>query len=127
MKKTILTLAAWALMVTGLMAETGNYGNQGTDVHFVEEVELSSFCKAIMQGDVATVKRMIDLGEDVNQKSLGMTPAIFAARYNKAKILKVLIANGADLTRKCNKGWTIEKYAKLSNARQVLDVLQENT
>ena len=69
---------------------------------------------------------MITLGEDVNEKSLGMTPAIFAARYNKAEILKVLIANGADLRIKCDKGMNIKKYAELSNAQDALAVINEH-
>lgn len=127
MKKTILTAVACSmLMVTTAMAETERSNNTIDVTEFIANKELSTFCKAIMKGDVETVKRLIDLGEDVNAKSLGMTPAIFAARYNKAEILQVLIDNGADLTRKCNKGWTIEKHAKLSNAKDVLQVLKNN-
>lgn len=126
MKKTILTVASCVLMVSGLLAENRITNSNLFATENVVKVELNSFCKAIMQGDIDTVKRLIDLGEDVNKKSLGMTPAIFAARYNKVKILKVLIANGADLSKKCNKGWSIEKYAKISNATDVLAVLQEN-
>ena len=127
MKKTILTAMAFCmLMVTVAVAKTETHTN---DVRITERIakrELSSFCKAIMKGDIATVKKLIDLGEDVNAKSLGMTPAIFAARYNKAEILEVLIDNGADLALKCNKGWSIEKHAKLSNAKDVLAVLKNN-
>ncbi len=126
MKKTILTAAACLLMVSGVMAETTSTNFNATTENVVK-VELSTFCKAILKGDIDTVKRLIDLGEDVNKKSLGMTPAIFAARYNKADILKVLIANKADLTIKCNKGWTILKHAQLSNAKDVLVILQENS
>ncbi len=126
MKKTILTAAACMLMVTGLKAETRTSNDRLIATTLIAKSEISSFCKAIMQGDVDTVKRLIDLGEDVNQKSLGMTPAIFAARYNKAEILEVLIAHGADLSIKSNKGWTIAKYAKLSNANEVLQVLKDN-
>jgi ankyrin repeat protein len=126
MKKTILTAAACLLIISAVMAETEttNFNVEATEN--VEKVELSSFCKAIVEGDIDTVKRMIDLGEDVNKKSLGKTPAIFAARYNKGEILKLLIANDADLTRKCDRGWTIVKHAKLSNATEVLAILQEN-
>lgn len=127
MKKTILTVASCVLMVSGLLAENRIINNDLISTENVAKVELNSFCKAIMKGDIDTVKRLIDLGEDVNKKSLGMTPAIFAARYNKAKILKVLIANGADLSRKCNKGWSVEKYAKISNAKDVLAILRDNT
>jgi len=125
MKKTILTAVACSmLMVTTAMAETETSNSATVVTERIANKELSSFCKAIMKGDVDTVKRLIDLGEDVNAKSLGMTPAIFAARYNKAEILEVLIDNGADLSLKCNKGWTIEKHAKLSNAKEVLEVLK---
>ena len=87
--------------------------------------ELSTLCKAIMSGDVDMVKKLIELGEDVNEKSLGMTPAIFAARYNKAEILKVLIDNGADLKIKCNKGFSIKKHAQMSNAKDALEVIEK--
>ncbi len=127
MKKTILTMASCMLMVSGLLAKNRTCNSDFIAIENVAKVELNAFCKAIMKGDINTVKQLIDLGEDVNKKSLGMTPAIFAARYNKAKILKVLIANGADLGKKCNKGWTIEKYAKISNSKEVLAILLENT
>jgi len=127
MKKTILTAVACSmLMVTLANAETETSNNNVSVTKPIVKSELNTFCKAIMKGDIETVKRLIDLGEDVNAKSLGMTPAIFAARYNKAEILEVLIDNGADLKLKCNKGWTIEKYAKLSNAKDVLAVLKNN-
>ena len=86
--------------------------------------DLSAFCKAVMQGDVETVKKFIELGEDVNQKSLGKAPIYSAARYNKAEVLKVLIENGADLKKKCDGGMTAIKYAKLSNATEAQAVLE---
>lgn len=87
------------------------------------EQTISPFCKAVMQGDVVTVERLISLGEDVNQKSLGMTPAMFAARYNKAKVLALLIAKGADLELKSNQGYGVRKYAELSDAKEALEVI----
>ncbi len=127
MKKTILTAVAFCmLLVTNAVAKTEKSNNNFKVTELIVKRELSTFCKAIMKGDINTVKRLIELGEDVNAKSLGMTPAIFAARYNKAEILEVLISNGADLTLKCNKGWTIEKHAKLSNAKDVLAILKNN-
>jgi len=53
-----------------------------------------------------------------------MTPAHFAARYNKPEILKVLIANGANLKARCDRGYTIKKYAELSNADDAIEVLK---
>lgn len=127
MRKTVLTFA-----IVMLAAVSGTYAAEKTEPTATVEAkiffsaEISSFCKAIMQGDIDTVKRMIELGEDVNKKSLGMTPAIFAARYNKAEILKLLIENGADLTRRSDNGWTIQKHAELSNAKEALEVILDN-
>lgn len=127
MKKTIFTAMACSMLMVATAVANTETSNNNTDVtELIVKKEVSTFCKAIMKGDIDTVKSLIDLGEDVNAKSLGMTPAIFAARYNKAEILEVLIQKGADLSIKCSKGWTIEKYAKLSNAKDVLAVLKDN-
>ena len=123
MRKTILTLAIAITMVLGVAASERPepyFDNTAVVTWF----NPTSFCKAIMKGDLDTVKKMIELGEDVNQKSLGMTPAHFAARYNQAEILEVLIDNGANLNRKCDKGYTVRKYAELSNAGDALKVLK---
>ena len=125
MRKTILTVvAALTLAVTGVYAESNSNSDLAITNTTIVDAKLNSFCKAIMQGDFDTVKRMIELGEDVNEKSLGMSPAIFASRYNKAKILELLIENGADLTLKCDKGFTAKKHAELSNAVDALAVIE---
>ncbi|MGB5818292.1 MAG: ankyrin repeat domain-containing protein [Saonia sp.] len=126
MRKTILTvIAAFLLVVTSVSAEnTTDLNEVKTTTTTFENVEINSFCKAIIQGDIDTVKRMIELGENVNRKSLGMTPAMFAARYNKAEILELLIQNGAKLNAKSEKGHTAKKYAELSNAKEALAVIE---
>ena len=48
--------------------------------------EVSPFCKLIKMGNYEAVKALIEAGEDVNKKSFGLTPLMFAARYNKAKL-----------------------------------------
>ncbi len=126
MRKTILTIAAACMVaVTGLSAKEIS---AATDVPAItkniKNIDISSFCMAIVKGDYDTVKSLIALGEDVNQKSLGMTPAMFAARYNKVEILELLIENGADLKIKSNKGFSVKKYAELSNATDALGVLE---
>ncbi len=124
MRKTILIAAAFLLAVSGVYAENRTDNEQTVITEALKLAAPSSFCKAIMQGDYDTVKRMIELGEDVNKKSLGMSPAIFAARYNKAEILELLIANGADLKTKCDKGFTAKKHAELSGAKDALAVIE---
>ncbi|AWX45358.1 hypothetical protein HME9304_02371 [Flagellimonas maritima] len=125
MKKTIITAAAaFLVVVTGVCAnETATISN-GTLESSIVSVELNSFCKAIVQGDTETVKKLIELGEDVNQKSLGMAPIHYAARYNKPEIMEMLISNGADVKKRCDKGYTAKKHAELSNAVEVLEVLK---
>lgn len=124
MRKTILMVAAAGmLMVTNVTAEQPTEQCEFA-ITSLTSAEISSFCKAIVKGDLEMVKKLIELGEDVNRKSLGKTPAIFAARYNRAEILKVLIENGANLKIKCDKGLTAKKYAKLSNAKDALKVIE---
>lgn len=126
MRKTILTMAAvFMLVVTNANAEkTVNVTDVTMNQTTLRSAAINSFCKAIMKGDIDTVKKLIELGEDVNQKSMGMTPAIFAARYNKAEILQLLIDNGANLKAKSDKGYSVKKYAQLSNATDALMVIE---
>ncbi|NER18620.1 ankyrin repeat domain-containing protein [Spongiivirga citrea] len=88
-------------------------------------VKVSSFCHAIVKGDMETVKKMISLGEDVNQKSNGLTPLMYAARYNKTNIAELLIEKGAKLKTTCPKGYTAHKYALLSNADDAAKVIEK--
>lgn len=89
-------------------------------------VEVSTFCKLIREGNYEAVKAMIKNGENVNRKSGGLTPLMFAARYNKAKIAKLLIDNGAKLKVRSDRGFTALKWAKLSKAKKVEDLLKES-
>ncbi|AKA35745.1 MAG: ankyrin repeat domain-containing protein [Muricauda sp.] len=124
MKKTILTLLLVCAFGVAQVSALKGPVKVTKDIDLIEDFKLNSFCTAIMKGDVATVKKMIELGEDVNQKSLGMAPIHYAARYNKAEILQVLLANGADVKRRCDKGFTAVKHAELSNAMDALKVLK---
>lgn len=124
MKKTIII----ASLIFGLAI--GNSVAENTGVHSTIKVEnpaeVSSFCIAIIKGDFETVKKLIELGEDVNQKSNGMAPLHFAAKYNRVEIAELLISNGAKISEKCNKGYTAEKYATLSNAKDVAQLLKNH-
>ena len=78
--------------------------------------ETDAFCTLIKQGNFEAVKGMIEAGTYINKKSLGMTPLMYAARQNRVEIVKLLIASGADLNAKSDKGYTALKYAKMSKA-----------
>lgn len=125
MRKTILTLSL-ALVTTAMLASTQSdrkISEVNRTSKIVEAFDVSSFCKAIIKGDVELVKKMIALGEDVNQKSLGKTPAHYAARYNKPEILKLLVDNGANLKKRCDQGYTVKKYAEMAQAMEALKVI----
>lgn len=86
----------------------------------VTEKAVDPFCISIVKGDIDTVKKLIELGRDVNKKSNGLTPAMYAAKYNRLDILKLLVEKGAKLNLKSTKGMTAQKYAEQSNAKDAL-------
>ena len=124
MKKTILITAI------ALVFSAGNINAsevpENSDNYKVEKIisNVNAFCISIAKGDTETVQKLISLGEDVNKKSNGMTPLMYAARFNRVDILKMLIANGADLKSKSKKGLTALKYAKLSSAKDAVIALE---
>ena len=95
--------------------------NQKTDV----AIKVNSFCISIAKGDMETVKKLLELGEDVNQKSDGMTPAMYAAKYNRTDILMLLIAHGADLKVKSIKKMTALEYAQLHDAKDAYAIIEK--
>ncbi len=94
----------------------------------VEKTEIKNvtpFCISIVKGDYEMVKKMVELGSDVNKQSQGMTPLMYAARYNRVEIIKFLVANGAKINLKDRKGFSAIKYAELSNANEAKTLLEE--
>lgn len=79
---------------------------------------LSPLCDAILRGDKEKVYALLATGADVNQKSLGKTPLIFAARYNRVEIAKVLLKHGADPKILCDGGFDVIHHARLSGAKE---------
>ncbi|NKI27412.1 ankyrin repeat domain-containing protein [Arenibacter sp. 6A1] len=126
MRKTIIiTTGVLLLMVHGLSAKNLLYKGVNYDSGTTIKIEeISPFCKAIVKGDIESVKRYLENGVDVNQKSLGKTPVIFAARYNRGAILELLIKNGADVTLRCNSGYSALKYAEEANALETLKIIE---
>jgi ankyrin repeat protein len=112
----LVAISQTTLAANGPVAKVGNeltnYGN-------------TPLCAAILKGDVDTVKKFIEYGADVNERSNGMTPLMFAARYNKVAIVKLLLEKGADKAVKDEKGNTAIKYAELSNSTEVVTLLKQ--
>jgi ankyrin repeat protein len=87
--------------------------------------ETDTFCTLIKQGNFEAVKDMIEAGADVNKKSVGLTPLMYAARQNRVEITKLLIANGADLKVKSKRGYTALKYAEMSKAHDTFQIISD--
>ncbi|WP_299255189.1 ankyrin repeat domain-containing protein [uncultured Aquimarina sp.] len=124
MRKTIVT-ALTVMFITSASFATEK--KMTTNSHNYELItnQVSTFCMAIVKGETDTVKKMIELGSDVNKKSEGMTPLMYAARYNRVDIIKVLVKKGAKVKARDSKGNTAMKFAKLSNAKEAIALLEE--
>ncbi|WP_434037681.1 ankyrin repeat domain-containing protein [Formosa sp. 4Alg 33] len=126
MKKSLLIIA----IALGTVSSTIYASNSHTriETHRLEssvvKPELNVLCMSIAKGDTEIVKKLIANGEDVNKKSNGLTPTMYAAKYNRTEILLLLIANGANVKTKCNKGYTALTYAKATNAKEAQTILE---
>lgn len=124
MKKTAVIIALALGVVLAPVNATNDLVTITNSKTIVTNAKVNAFCMSIVKGDMDTVKKLIDLGTDVNQKSNGMTPLQYAAKYNRVKIIKLLVEHGASLSVKSSKGLTAMKYAKLSNAKDAMTVLK---
>ena len=120
MKKFILTSFTLLFLSISVNASNTNEVLPKDD----KKTELSTFCKMIRLGNYQIVKALMNNGTNINRKSLGLTPVMYAARYNETEILKLLIANGAKLHTKSDKGYTAIQYAIMSKANKAHEVLE---
>lgn len=125
MKKTIVCLGVALVAFSNVtLASNVNYLlNDKITVSVYQEV--SPLCLAISKGDLNAIKKLIEYGADVNEKSNGMTPLMFAARYNKVEIMKFLVTKGGKIKVKDSKGFTALKHAELSNAFDAIQYLKQ--
>jgi uncharacterized protein len=128
MKKTIIylglvvTLSAFTTKVTASNARV--VLKEASVV--VDYAEATPLHVAIYKGEIEFIKKLIEYGADVNERSYGLTPLMIAARYNKVEIMKLLIAKGAKVSEKTSFGIDAMKYAQLSNAKEAFVFLQLN-
>jgi ankyrin repeat protein len=124
MKKSIVYLGI-ALVTFSTVSQASNY-NSFTQKEINNSVYEKStpLCVAIYKGEIDLVKKLIEYGANVNEKSNGLTPLMMAARYNRVEIIKLLLAHGAHLKEKNENGITALKYAELSNAKEAVAFLK---
>jgi len=122
MKKTII-LSVIALSCSLVIVNAENVNELTNSTCETTMSETSPFHMSIVKGDVETVQKLIKLGADVNEKWNGLTPAMYAAKFNRSEVLVILIDNGANLKTKSDKGQTALEYAELSNAQDAQVVI----
>ena len=124
MKKLILAFALFTGVLVSAKSIEPNYLISSSHSYYLTNV--NSFCKEIQMGNYEMVETLINEGVDVNKKSTGLTPLMFAARHNKAKIAALLIKNGARLKTKSDRnGITALEFAELSNAKDAYEVINK--
>ena len=123
MRKTIIfTVIAMCLTMVSVQANATT--TKGESLTPTKYFKVNSFCVSIALGDIETVQKLLELGEDVNQTSNGMTPLMYAAKYNRTEILKILIEKGANLKAKSDRRMTALQYAKLHGANDAAAILK---
>ncbi|MDB4273966.1 ankyrin repeat domain-containing protein [Algibacter sp.] len=123
MKKTII-ISAIALCFS-IVSVQATPLNSTVNYEVGAFFKVNSFCVSIAKGDLETVQKLISRGADVNAKSNGMTPIMYAAKFNRTDILELLIIHGADLKAKSDKKMTALKYAQIHGANDA-EVIIEN-
>ncbi len=122
MKKALICLGLILASFT-TTAIAGN-GSLITNHTMVATAGATPLCTAISKGEIEIVKKFVEYGADVNERSNGMTPLMVAARYNNVEIMEYLISKGADVSAKSENGFTALKYAELSKADAAVAMLR---
>ncbi|GAA3609922.1 ankyrin repeat domain-containing protein [Flavivirga amylovorans] len=121
-KSVIITAIALCFSIVTVNANPISENVNTTNVEYVFKV--NSFCVSIAKGDIETVQKLIERGADINEMSNGMTPVMYAAKFNRTDILKLLIAKGANLKAKSTKKMTALQYAELHGATDAAAIIK---
>jgi hypothetical protein len=124
MKKSIIYLGVALIASTTVLSASNLSSFSNTSYEVISSETASPLSIAIWKGDLNSVKKFIEYGTDLSEKSNGMTPLMVAARYNKVEIIKFLLSKGADVKIKDQYGFTALKHAELSNAHQAIELLK---
>jgi uncharacterized protein len=124
MKKSIIYLGFAMLAFSNIAMASAN--ESVSQFELVAKYENATpLAIAIAKGDVEFVKKFIEYGANVNERSNDMTPLMIAARYNQVEIIDLLIKNGADVKATNVKGMTALRYAELSKADGAVSKLKQ--
>ena len=94
---------------------------QGLDINVLDYYGKTPLCEQASNGN-DIVELYYELGGDINKPDrYGMTPLHMAADYHHVNTVKFLVANGADIFAKNDRGWNALHYA-LMNCRGIYTV-----
>ena len=92
--------------------------------------KLKALSESPNAADVAEIRRLIKDGADVNVRNkFGVTPLIMASLLGHTDVVKLLLAAGADVNAKANKGgedYTALRIAKMRGHTQIIKLLTEH-
>ena len=92
MKKSIVILG----LALGALGTQSFASNLPTAVKSEVFTSNGPLCSAIAKGDLEAVKTFLAYGADVNESSNGLTPLMYAARYNRVEIIKILLSKATE-------------------------------
>ena len=88
-----------------------------------ERITNKTLHKAAGEGDLASVKLLIENGANVKEKVDGFTPLHSAAERGHKDVVELLIQNGANVNAKGNQNWTPLHLAATSGKPDVVELL----
>lgn len=125
MKKTIVYLGMALVTFTNVALASNVNAVPANAVSHTVYGNGTPLCTAISKGDINIVKKFVEYGADVNEKSNDLTPLMMAARYNNVEIIDYLLSKGAEINIKNESGFTALKYAMISNAHDAETFLKQ--
>jgi len=75
------------------------------------------------EGNIEAVKQHIAAGTDVDAKTRGETPLLWAARFGQSQVAELLIAEGADVNAKNVVGQTPLHCAAMAGHKEIIELL----
>lgn len=80
--------------------------------------------KAVIDGDLQAVRKMIQQGCDVNMRDeFGRSPIFTASQFGHVSIVELLIEKGANTFARDDDGWTVLHVAASSGYKDVTETL----
>jgi len=97
------------------------------EVFISHGADIPDLYMAIVIGDSARVRSLVEQGADVNAKDeRGLTPLFWAISLRQAKVAELLIAQGADVNAETQENQTPLRMAVIRGDREVLEMLIAN-